>query len=115
LAARQHGVIGRAQCAELGLKSREFPRLAASGWATVTERVVHRLGAPATTGSRFIAHVLDAGGDAALSHSAAAHWWGLPGHAAELPSVVTTNRSRRRSPLGTTHIVRELPDEWVTH
>lgn len=114
LAARQHGVISRAQCCELGLASREFTRLATAGWIPVTERVAHRAGSPVTPGSELMAHVLDTGGDAALGHSAAAHWWGLPGFGHSRPTVVTTNRSRRRGRLGSTHVVRELPSEWIT-
>ncbi len=114
LAARQHGMISRRQCCEVGMASREFPLLVRSGWELLSERVAHRLGAPVTGATMLEAHVLDVGNDAAAGHGAAASWWGFPGFRDARPSVVTTSRSRRRGSMGTTHIVRELPSEWVT-
>jgi very-short-patch-repair endonuclease len=113
LAAGQHGLASRQQCRDLGMRSREIDRLAGRGWRWLTGNVAAREGAPSTTGARHLAHVLDCGLDARLSHAAASEWWGLPGFVHLRPSVITTTRSRRPRELGDVHLVRIVHNGWT--
>jgi very-short-patch-repair endonuclease len=114
LAARQHGLISVDQCRRLGLRPAEINRLRSSGWISMTPRVLRRTGSSPTAGTHHLAHVLDRGGDAALSHRAAAEWWSLPGFVHAPPAVITTRNSRRTRALGEVYLVRLVPEGWVT-
>jgi hypothetical protein len=115
LAATQLGLISREQAARLGFGSNRVAELVASGrWRLVSDRVLILDGAPATRGQRALLGVLDAGGDAVLSHGTAAAWWGAPGFALVDVHVVRSTNPSRVSSASTMHRVRLLPPTWVT-
>jgi hypothetical protein len=113
--ARQLGLISRSQARGLGLKATSVRDLIAAGRLTpVTDEVLRIRGGHPARGGQAWAAVLDSGGDAALSHSTAAAWWGLPGFGLSQIHVVRSTSSSRRSRLSVLHRVRELPPSWVT-
>lgn len=114
LAARQMGMVSSTQARSLGMRSRDWIRLDAPDWATVTDRVKRLVGVPPSRGDLLAAAVLDQGGDAALSRSSAAWWWGIGGYSPTSPWVVTTSATRYRTQLAQVHKVRALPERWVT-
>ncbi len=115
LAENQGGYVSRAQCRALGLSSSDLTRLAQSDrWASVTDRVLHLIGAPPVRGGRVHAALLDQGGDAAVSGETAAWWWGLPGFSARAIQLATTSASRHRTSLALVRRIRWLPERWVT-
>ena len=75
----QHGLVTTSQARRLlgANATRQLDRSAE--WTRVTPTVRRRVGAPQTKGQAALAAVLDAGGDALLSHESAARWWGLTG------------------------------------
>lgn len=80
LAALQHGVVAVRQLYALGATRSLILHLTTSGrFERVTAGVLRLTGSPRTRGQRAMEAVLDAGADAALSHSSAAAWWRLPG------------------------------------
>lgn len=110
----QLGVITRTQLAAVGLDPRSIDGLVRRGeLAALSRRVLRRTGPP-IEGQHLSAAVLDAGGDAALSHSPAAGWWGIPGFSGKWPEVARTTNTRRTTDLATVHQLRALPDSWVT-
>ena len=78
LAARQHGVITRAQLVEIGLGRTGIDSRLRAGHLYRMHRGVYVVGRPALTmKGRFIAAVFAYGDHAALSHRGAAVLWGL--------------------------------------
>jgi very-short-patch-repair endonuclease len=115
LAEQQHGLITRLQARELGTtRQATAQRLATDRWEPVTDAVVRRRGAPATTAQRALAAVLDAGPGSVLSHLSAASWWGLEGCSLTPLHVTRLSRSTRYSELAEVHVVRALPVQWTT-
>ncbi len=115
LAEAQHGLVRRQQARLLGLSDSSIDRLVTGPhWEPVTGQVIRRVGSAPNRGQRVLAAVLDAGPGARLSHRSAAAWWGVRGSPLEPLQAVRTLRSHRRSPLCDIHVVRDLPDRWVT-
>jgi very-short-patch-repair endonuclease len=114
--ADQHALVTTHQLREAGF-DRDGRRWLVEGGqlAPVTPRVLRLLGAPQTAAQRVLAAVLDAGPGAALSHTAALAWWGVPGFT--LRDLHVTHPPpgpprRGRPPDVTTH-GRELPADDV--
>lgn len=105
------------QARALGFSSAEIHQLRSSRrWEGETRRVFFLRGAPRTVGFRLMLAVLDAGGDAALSHQSAGRWWGVGGCAQWPLHLCTTKSTRHRTELAVTHEVRRVPPRWsVTH
>jgi very-short-patch-repair endonuclease len=115
LAGRQHGVVSRPQVRALGLPPHVTRHLLRpQDWVWETSQVARRLGAPVTEAQRLMTAVLDAGGDAAVSHLPGGRWWGLYGCSLRPVHVVRTGATRRRSDRAVVHRVRALPPHWVT-
>lgn len=115
LAEVQHGVVARRQLRHPDRPSHVVRHLLRPGeWEAVTSEVVRRRGSFSSRAQSRMAAVLDAGGDAAESHLSAARAWGLSGCPDRPLHVVRTGRTRRRTRLAVVHLVRALPDAWVT-
>jgi hypothetical protein len=92
LAAQQHGVVSRAQARSLGIDPDRVRRHLDSGeWQEIHPGILRIHGAPSGDAQRANAALLLAGVDAALSHTTAAWWWGVPGFGAR-PVHVTRAR-----------------------
>jgi very-short-patch-repair endonuclease len=77
-AARQHGIISRAQLLDAGLSRAGIEHRLAAGWLHRTHRGVYAVGHPGVTlRGRWMAAVLAGGEDAVLSHRSAGALWGL--------------------------------------
>jgi very-short-patch-repair endonuclease len=78
LAARQHGVVTRAQLVGLGLGTSAIDERVQRGRLHRVHRGVYKVGYPGLTrNGRFMAAVLASGEGAALSHLSAAVLWGI--------------------------------------
>jgi very-short-patch-repair endonuclease len=114
LAARQHGVVTRAQLLALGRSPSAVDRAVAAGRLHRLHRGVYALGHPALSRhGRWMAAVLACGDGAALSHLSAAHLHGLVDHSPS-PAHVTTPRTRKDVRGVATHRTRCLHDNEVT-
>ena len=79
LAARQHGVVSRAQLSALGLSDDGISRRVRAGRLHRLHRGVYAVGHPAVTQhGRWLAAVLACGEGTVLSYGSAAQLWGLP-------------------------------------
>jgi very-short-patch-repair endonuclease len=79
LAARQHGVVSRAQLVGLRLSDEAIRKRVVAGRLHRLHRGVYAVGHPAVTQQgRWLAAVLACGPGAVLSHGSAAQLWGLP-------------------------------------
>ena len=115
LAERQHGLIAVSQARAEGLSYSGAYRLrAARTWEPITHDVLRRVGSRRTAEQQAMAAVLDAGGDAALSHVPGAALWGVRGCLLRPCAITTTKSSLRRTELAATHVVRSLPPHWRT-
>jgi very-short-patch-repair endonuclease len=96
LAARQHGVISRAQLLDLGLGYRAIDGRIARGLVHPVHRGVYAVGhRRLTRHGAWMAAVLAAGPDAVLSHRSAAALWGMR-DTSRAPIEVTAAHKRRR-------------------
>jgi predicted transcriptional regulator of viral defense system len=96
LAARQHGLVTRAQLLGTGLSAREIDYRVRTGRLWRVHNGVYGVGhPPVTPHARAMAAVLACGAGAALSHRSAAALWGL-GVRWSAPLEVTTRWDRRR-------------------
>ena len=78
LAARQHGIVSRAQLLQLGLSDDAIASRIGAGWLCRVHRAVFTVGRhPLTLHGRLLAAVWCLGGRAVLSHRSAAVLWGL--------------------------------------
>lgn len=94
-AASQHGLITRAQAAELGLGRRAWYSAQRSGrLVAMAPRVAALAGSPSTAEQRILAAVLSAGSGAIASHRSAAHLWGVGGLANAPVDVTFLDRNR---------------------
>jgi hypothetical protein len=92
----QHGVVGRAQLARLGLNRREVEGGLAAGRLHVLHRGVYAVGHRALTPyGHLVAALLAVGGDAVLSHGAAAFVWRLTDELVAPIDLVAAHRVRR--------------------
>lgn len=115
LAQGQHSLISLTQARSVGLSYSAIYRLRHSrAWEPVTDDVLRVVGARRTAEQCAMAAVLDAGGDAVLSHVPGAALWGVRGCLLRPCSITTTKSSHRRTGLATTHHVRSLPAYWRT-
>jgi very-short-patch-repair endonuclease len=115
LAERQHGVVTRAQLAEIGLTDPSVGRRVENGSLWRVHKGLYAVGRPSLTREgRFMAAVLSCGPAAALSHFAAAVVWGLIRERG--PRIdVTVPRGGQRRRRGAVIIHRSaLPDTDVT-
>lgn len=106
LASRQHGLVERHQLFGLGYSEKAIRHRVARGRLVRAQPGVYRLGgAPETREQRLLAACLAAGADAAVSHRAAAHEWGL----AAFPDTVEIVTPRPRWPrLRGVHVHRSM-------
>ncbi|HEY3144195.1 MAG TPA: hypothetical protein VGJ86_23900, partial [Acidimicrobiales bacterium] len=113
---RQHGLITAEQLATAGITNAEIEWCQDSDrLAKLSPQVLRLLGAPPSEAQRVLAAVLDAGPDAALSHSAALAWWGIPGFTLdELHVTRARGPGRCRSHLAThVHELARFPPHHV--
>jgi very-short-patch-repair endonuclease len=94
LAARQHGLVTRAQAARRGVNRQAWYRAIGAGrLRAVAPGVAALPGSPATAEQRILAAVLAVGPHAAASHGSAAHLWGVPLAPSTMVDLVTAERS----------------------
>jgi very-short-patch-repair endonuclease len=95
MAAKQHGVVTRAQLLEAGVSSKEIKSRTRAGALLHEHRGVYRVGhrAPSVEAT-YLAAVFAAGEGSVLSGRAAAHLWGLV-KGPPPPAVVLTPTERR--------------------
>jgi len=115
-AARQHGVISRAQVRAAGLSDGAITARVARGALHRVHRGVYAVGHPVLGArGRWMAAVLAAGPGAVLSHASAAALWELRPSAARLVDVTRPGAGgRRRRPGLRSHRARRLPPSEVT-
>jgi len=101
LAARQHGVVGRAQLLGLGLSRRAIGRRVDRGLLHPLHPGVYAVGHPdISQDGRWMAAVLAGGDGAVLTHGSAAGLWGIRGqrHGAA-NEIATPNKTRSTNAL----------------
>lgn len=110
LAARQLGLVTRAEAMRAGATERVIQhRLASGRWVRVGPGVYRLAGVPVTWHQRALAACLGAGPGAVVSHRSAAAVWGLSGfRPGPLEITVPSGRSGR-SGLATVHRTLDLP------
>jgi hypothetical protein len=115
LAADQHGLVARHQCAEVDVDPRQWQRIAdGRRWERRTPRVLGLVGAADTRAQRAMLAVLEGGPGACLSSTSAAAWWGIPGNLLE-PWQVIWQRGHVRRPqrVAARHEPVLVPDHHV--
>jgi predicted transcriptional regulator of viral defense system len=115
LARRQHGVVSRAQLAEIGLHRGAIELRVARGRLHAVHSRVYAVGHTCLTDQgRWMAAVLAGGAGAALSHRSAAALWGIRPWGSTRAEV--TAAARRESRLGVRFYCSHLPtDETTVH
>jgi hypothetical protein len=114
VAARQHGVVTRAQLVDVGLGADAIDHRVRRGRLHRLHRGVFAVGhAVVSREGRWLAAVLAAGPGAVLSHRSAAALWGIHATARSRPEV--TAPRRRRRPGMDTHRMVLAPDEITVH
>jgi hypothetical protein len=112
LAAKQFGLIGRAQAIEVGLtRAGVHRRRAAKKWEVVCPGVYRLKGTPGSDHQRILAVCLSEGPFAFASHATAAHLWGLDGFTRVMPTpieVSVPHGTIRRIPGVVVHQRRDL-------
>jgi Protein of unknown function (DUF559)/Transcriptional regulator, AbiEi antitoxin len=113
LAARQHGVLSRAQLCALGVSGSAISRRVEAGRLHRVHRCVYAVGHPALgRDGRWMAAVLACGPRAVLSHAAAGALWQIRASDAELVDVTVAGSGRPRHAGLRIHRARTLrPDE----
>ena len=116
LAARQHGVVSRAQLFALGARAHQIDDRVHSGRLLSLHRGVYAVGhAALRVEGRWIAAVLACGTGAVLSHVDAAALWELrPAGAGRVHVTVPTRNGRRARPGIAVHRPSMLPDDEKT-
>jgi hypothetical protein len=115
LAARQHGVLSRAQLRDLRLGDEAIRQRMARGRLHRIHRGVYSVGHPVLTGeARWLAAVLACGPGAVLSHRSAAALWNIQPSASTLIDVTVPARCGRRRPGIRVHRSRRLGEDEVT-
>jgi very-short-patch-repair endonuclease len=118
IAARQHGVVATRQLAALGLSRSAVAARAAAGRLHRVHRGVYAVGHPRLSlHGHWMAAVLTAGPEAALSHASAAALWELrPTAATRIDVSVRTTGGRHERPRLRIHRTPSLdPDEVTDH
>lgn len=112
VAARQHGVVTRAQMLETGLSSAGVGRRLKAGRVRALHRGVYLLGPLEAERARDMAAVLAGGSHAVLSHTSAAALWGIRGGSRDGPVHVSVPGSGRRGRPGIRfHRITALTDD----
>ena len=115
LAERQHGVVGRAQLADLGISRRAIGHRLESGRLHPLHRGVYAVGHRVVSrDGRWMAAVLAAGWRAVVSHRSAAALWGLRA-TGRARVEVTVPRKLASRPAIEVHVSRLAADEVTTH
>jgi very-short-patch-repair endonuclease len=96
LAESQRSLVTVSQARALRFSPDQIQALAdGRRWSRLTHRVLRLVGSHDTPEQRALGAVLDAGCGAALGHTSAAAWWGIPGnHLEPLHIVRVRDRSR---------------------
>jgi hypothetical protein len=115
VAAHQHGLLTSQQARAAGLGQGGIRHAVRSGWLErLSPRVLRVRGSAPTTAQRLLAHVLDAGPRAALSHTTALSHWGVRGFVATPVHIVRHRDEGDRPGRGVVlHEVRALPVDGV--
>ena len=114
IAARQHGVVTRAQLRAGGWSEQAIKTARANAHLVDLHRGVYAVaGVPASARTRTIAAVLAAGDGAAASHASAAWLWGLLPEPPEEPDVSVQRPRFARLEGVTVHRVLDLSPRWV--
>jgi very-short-patch-repair endonuclease len=115
LAARQHGVVARRQLVEIGLTNRRIDRRLAIGRLHAIHRGVFAVGhTRLSREGRWMAAVLAAGVDAALSHRSAAALWGIRATGRARIDVTAPRRMHSRAGVQM-HFAALADDEVAVH
>jgi predicted transcriptional regulator of viral defense system len=111
LAGRQHGVVSRAQLAELGIRAGAIKHRTSVGRLHPLHRGVYAVGHRALRREAWwMAAVLAAGPGAALSYRSAAELWGIR-NGSRTRVEVSVPRHRRSTTRLEVHVVDMQPDE----
>lgn len=95
LAARQHGLLSRPQAVAAGLSEHQIHRRVSEGhWERVLPHVYRVHGAARTWLGGLQAATLWAGANGALSHGAAAAWWGFSRFESAPPELTLLDRRK---------------------
>ena len=114
LAARQHGVVGRAQLIELGLGRRAIGHRLGWGRLHAVHRGVYAVGHRVLSAeARWMAAVLAVGPGAVLSHRSAAALWGMR-QSMRVRTELTVGRHLHSRPRLQLHWA-QLPSDEVTN
>ncbi len=98
MAARQHGVVSRAQLVNAGVSSRAIEHRLKGGRLEVLHRGVYRAGPAPARREREMAAVLACGPEAVLSHASAAVEWKLLPRGPSSDPVEVSTRTAYRTP-----------------
>lgn len=112
----QHGVVNRRQLHEKGVGPRALRHQIDCGFVEPLSPQVLRLsGTPRTEALQAMSGVLDAPGNAYLSHRSAAAWWKLPGFRLKAPVqvIIPWQGTNRRTRLAMVHYHRDLPQDHL--
>jgi very-short-patch-repair endonuclease len=113
LARRQHGLVSRAQLAEMGLSASAIDGRVRRGALHLVRRGVYAVGHRALPPrAHLMAAVLACGPGAVVSHASAAALWGIRPSAATRIDVTVADRRRGRAGIRVHHA--PLPPEHVT-
>jgi very-short-patch-repair endonuclease len=100
LAARQHGIVSRAQLLQLDLSDDAIASRIGAGWLCRVHRGVFTVGRqPLTLHGRYLAAVWYLGGRAVLSHRSAAVLWGLLPESGPRVDVTVPSGARGRKAI----------------
>lgn len=112
LAARQHGVVARAQLFAIGLTRDAITRRIRAGRLHLMHRGVYAVGhRRLTERGRWMAAVLAGGDGALLTHGSGAALWLLPFSRGR---TTVTVPGRKRAPSGITFVESQIPDDERT-
>jgi very-short-patch-repair endonuclease len=114
LAARQHGVVGRAQLLAAGASSEAIRHRLARDRLHPVYRSVYSVGHPLLPLARYMAAVLACGAGAVVSHRDAATLWGLLPVGAGAIEVTTPRLGKRRVSGISVKRSRRLPNDETT-
>lgn len=117
LAARQHGLVTRAQLLDAGIAPGAVKYRVSTGRLRPVQRGVYRLGPVASSIEREMAAALACGPEAVVSHRSAAVLWRLleRGQSDRTPVEITVRtRHRRRRPGVRVHCSPDLPLDDTT-